>query len=272
MTAVAGRRSRPDPRSGALVAAGAAALAVLVPPVVTEARRLEVAQAAQFVVLAVAVPALVVLGAPWHRLGLASGPGTVGDGEDSTGPGRPRLLDTVAGARRRHRGAGRALGFLAVEVAAVVGWRSKAAVDALAAHGWLVGVEALTLAVAGVGLWLELVVSPPLVPRLSRPMRIALAAVAMWTVWVTAYLVGLAHGQAYPAFHHAAGRGLSVFADQAVTTGVLWFGSLCAFVPVVFANLVQWLRAEEDPDEALHRLLHHERRRGAPPLPRAGGA
>ena len=60
----------------------------------------------------------------------------------------------------------------------------------------------------------------------------------MWTIWVTAYLVGLSHTSVYPAYPHVAGRDLSVSADQALTTGVLWLTSLCVFIPVIFANLV----------------------------------
>ena len=50
-------------------------------------------------------------------------------------------------------------------------------------------------------------------------------------------------------------------ADQAVATGIMWFVSLCAFVPVIFSNLVAWLRSDEDPDDALFRLIRDGRRR-----------
>ena len=45
-------------------------------------------------------------------------------------------------------------------------------------------------------------------------------------------------------------------ADQAVTRPACC-GSVAAaaFLPVIFANLVTWLRSDEDPDEALHRLV-----------------
>ncbi len=122
-------------------------------------------------------------------------------------------------------------------------------------------VEALTLVGAGAGLWLELIGSPPFAPRLARPKRIALAAVAMWTIWVTAYLVGLAHAPVYRAYAHVPGGALSVWADQAITTGVLWLTALCAFLPVIFSNLVLWLRSDEDADEALYRLVRDDRRR-----------
>ncbi len=137
-----------------------------------------------------------------------------------------------------------------------------ATVDALIRHPWLLVVEAVTLVALGTGLWLELVESPPLVPRLSRPHRVALAAVSMWAIWVLAYLVGLSHASWYHAFTHHAGTGLSLSADQQLSTGMMWFISGCAFIPVVFWNLIQWLQSEEDPDEELHHLLRVERLRG----------
>ena len=71
----------------------------------------------------------------------------------------------------------------------------------------------------------------PFSARLARPKRIAVAAVAMWTIWVTAYVVGLSHTSVYRAYAHVAGRELSVSADQALTTWVLWFTSLSTFSP-----------------------------------------
>jgi cytochrome c oxidase assembly factor CtaG len=235
-------------------------LVALVPPLSTEARRVEVFEALQFALLAIGVPALVVLGAPWRLLGLAAEPVAQPDAEGIAVLDRPRMADRVTTARRRHPEPARSLGFLLLELAAVVAWRTPAAVDAVARHGWLSLVEALTLTGAGIGLWLELVESPPVMPRLARPRRIVAAAVAMWTIWVTAYLLGLSHSSVYVAFHHVAGDGLSVAADQALTTWVLWLTSLCAFVPVIFSNLVVWLRGGEDPDDALRRLVRDDRR------------
>jgi cytochrome c oxidase assembly factor CtaG len=159
--------------------------------------------------------------------------------------------------------------YLVLETAVVVAWRIPASVDGLARHGWLSLVEVVTLVGPGIGLWLELVESPPFTPRLARPKRMAVAAVAMWTVWVTAYMVGLSHASVYRTYVHAPGN-LSVSADQAITTGILWFTSLCAFVPVIFSNFMTWLRGDEDPDEALHRLVRDERRRSTH-SPAAGG-
>lgn len=144
--------------------------------------------------------------------------------------------------------------------------RTPAVVDAIAEHSWLALVEAAVLIAGGLAFWLEIVESPPLRPRLSRPKRIALAAVAMWTVWVSAYIMGLSHGSVYSHYHQLAG-GLSVAADQELATFVLWFIAAAAFVPIVFWNLVAWLRADEDPDDSLQRIVRESHRRTWGPAP-----
>ncbi len=236
----------------------------LVPPLVTEARRYEFVEAMQFCVLLVVVPALLVIGAPWRRLGLASAdpppPGADGDPPEAAAGLGP--VDRLARCRRRHPEALRSAGFAGLYLAGAVAWRIPPSVNALQRHPWLVALEAVTLVPVGMGLWLELVESPPLTPRLSRPHRVALAAVSMWAIWVLAYLVGLSHASWYHAYVHHAGSGLSLSADQQLTTGLMWFISGCAFIPVVFWNLIRWLQSEEDPDEELHRLLRQERIRG----------
>ena len=245
-----------------LVLAVVLLVGALVPPLSTAARRVEVLEALQFALLAIGVPALVALGAPWRLLGVAVGSAGVADREGVAVLEQPGVADRAAAARRRHPQLARGVAYLVVDVALVVAWRIPPSVDALAKIGWLSLLEAVTLITAGVGLWLELVESPPFSPRLARPKRIALAAVAMWTIWVTAYLVGLSHASVYRSYDHVVGRNLSVSADQALTTGVLWLTSLCVFIPVIFSNLVLWLRSDEDPDDALYRLLR-DRRRGA---------
>jgi cytochrome c oxidase assembly factor CtaG len=250
-----------------VVFAAVVLVGALVPPLSTAARRVEALEALQFALLAIGVPAFVVLSAPWRLLGLATGPGGVADTEGVEALEGPKVVDRAVAARRRHPELTRSVAFLVLDMAVVAAWRIPVTVDALAQHGWLAPLEAVSLVTAGVGLWLELVESPPFSPRLARPKRIAVAAVAMWTIWVTAYLVGLSHVSVYRSYRHVAGRDLSVSADQAFTTGVLWLTSLCAFIPVIFANLVHWLRSDEDPDDALYRLLRDRRRsEGEPPL------
>ena len=233
-------------------------IACLVPPLSSSARRYEFFEALQFSLLAVVVPVLVVSGSPWRLLRLAAGAAPE-DEDHVVGPlSSLRSIDRLARSRRRHPEKLRSVLFGSLFLCGVILWRIPLTVDALARSPWLLYVEATTLLVVGVGLWLELVESPPLTPRLSRPNRVALAAVSMWTIWILAYLVGLSHASWYHAYAHFPGNGFSLSADQQLTTGTMWFVSGCAFIPVVFWNLVRWLQSEEDPDEELYRLVRQE--------------
>jgi cytochrome c oxidase assembly factor CtaG len=243
-----------------LALAGAALIVVaLVPPVGSLARRYEFVQALQFVIFACAGPALVVLGAPWRRLALAARPGS----------GAARLADRLARARSRRPGALRALGWLAAFIALAVGWRLPATVGALSRDPGLAVVEMVTLVGAGTGVWLELVESPPLLPRLPPQLRTAVAALAMWTNWTLGYLMGMSGGAWAAAFVHSRGLALSTAADQQIATAILWAVPALCFVPVIFVTLMTWLRDTEDPDEELRRAsAKGTGRTGLPGAPR----
>jgi cytochrome c oxidase assembly factor CtaG len=256
---------RPPERIGSwrhvcLGLAGLVAVCALVPPVATEARRLVFVSAIQFSLLAFALPALVALGAPWHILHLARG-----------APDDDVLaVDRLAARRLRHRELVWSLIPIACGVAAVVAWRIPAAVGVSVRHWWVAPLEAVSLLAFGLGLWLELVVSPPLAPRSGYLRRAVLAGLTMWAFWILAYWSGLSTHDVYRSFTHTPG-GLSAAADQQIASGVLWFAAAVALIPVIFWNALQWLQTE-DPDLELLTLARQERRRGTPPLgePRRG--
>jgi cytochrome c oxidase assembly factor CtaG len=240
-----------------LVAAAVVAVLVLVPPLATEARRTEYAAALQFSLFAIAIPALVALGAPGRLLRLA--------GTDAPGA-RPGLADRLADRRRRHRELPWALAFVAGDLGVAIAWHAPGPVSTLGSHGWLAVVEGVTLLAFGLGLWLELVSSPPLEPRSGHLRRVMLAAFSMWAFWILAYVTGLSIHGFYHNFHHAAG-GLSAAADEQISSVVLWFVAAVAFIPVIFWNALTWLQSEEDPDTELRTLTRSERRRGTAPFP-----
>jgi cytochrome c oxidase assembly factor CtaG len=146
---------------------------------------------------------------------------------------------------------------LTVYGASAVFWRTPWCVDALAHHGWLVVLEALSVTLIGTWAWSALVSSPRLPARLTPAQRLAAAALVMWTIWVMAYLVGLSHNSWYRAYDH--GGWLSVSADQQLTTGLLWALSGAAFVPIVFWNLYNWLRHENSADDELAERIKSSR-------------
>jgi len=264
------RRLRPWLAPAGLLAAAA----VLLPPAATSARHYVLAEAIQFAVLAVAAPALIVLGAPWRRParpaprpGPASRPDPVSrfrpaprsrpeSVAPSAVPAAPRrargsLAERLATARS-HRPAGiRPWLSLVAFLAAALAWRLPAAVDALVRHPALIAAEAITLLGAGIALWLELVDSPPLLPRASRPQRAAIAAFPMWAIWASAYVMGFSRTAWFPALARQAGRGLGIVADQQIAAFLLWAIPGIAFIPVVYVSLLTWLRDSADPDEEL---------------------
>lgn len=220
---------------------------VLLPPVLGLAHRYEWAEALQYTVLSLVAPGLLVLGAPWPWAGLG------------------RMAASLSEARRRHREWVRTAAIAVPALACLVAWRTPAAVNALRGGGWLLALEGASLSAAGILLWLEIVESPPLSPRSARPTRIGLSAVSMWAMWTLAYLSGMSKGNWYGGYDHILGRGLSLAADQQVAAGAMWALATASFVPLIFWNLLRWLRGEEDPDHELDRLVREEGRRALPP-------
>lgn len=214
-----------------------AAAGVLLPPAGSAARHYVLAQAVQFAVLAVAVPALLVLGAPWRLR-----------------PAGQRLADRAAIARSHRPGSIRPRLSLVGCIAMVIAWRLPVVVNALVRYPILTLVEAVTLIAAGGALWLELVESPPLLPTMSRPLRALFAALPMWTIWAIAYIMGFSHTVWFTALAHAPGHGIGTIADQEIAAFLLWLIPGLCFVPVVFVSLITWLRDNADPDAGLREV------------------
>ena len=248
-----------------LLACGAVALWLLavIPPVLSLTGDYEFVQSTQFCLFAVVIPALLVVGAPWRWFGLASleEPLVDNDGNQITAtPARP--LDRWVQSRALRKGYRRAVTLLLIFVAQTILWRSAPVVDELIRHPWLSIAESITLVIGGVFFWLELVESVPFRPTTPRPYRIGVAAIAMWTVWVIAYLMAMAQNTWYSGFRHVSARLFSLAVDQQVTTALMWFLSASAFLPIIFSNLNRWLQAEEDPDEELYQLVRRDHSRG----------
>ena len=222
-------------RSRPWLAAAGAALAVicLVPPLSVLARRYLFVESIQFCVFAMAAPALVVLGAPWPLV--------------RVWPAADRLAHRLARARRGRASFVLVLGYLAVWAAVCLCWRLPPVLDGLARYPVLVAAEAVTLCAAGTWLWLELVPSPPLAPRLARPQRACVAVLAMWFTWAVAYVLGFA-AHAVVGAYDGAGSHLSTVADQEITVFLAWAVAGVCFIPVVVVMGLTWLK--EGPEAA----------------------
>jgi len=226
----------------------------LIPPMWGWAQRYEFVQAIQFCLLAFCAPALLVTGAPWN--------GFRHRGETIALDEQLAWFRRWNATRVREHAQLRTLVAAGALVGISIFWRVAPVVNALVHHGALTLVEAVTLFVPSVLLMVELVESPPLTPGISRPYRIGVTAVVMWTTWVVAYLAGMSGTSWYSAFHHVAGSGISASADQQFSAGFVWFLSAAVFVPIVFWNLMHWLQSEEDPNEEIIKLFRQEREHG----------
>ena len=207
------------------------AIAVAVPPLASDARHDAAVQALQFVVFAAVAPALLILG--W--------PASV-TRDDRSRPVRSRRPDRVG-----IRVAASLLPCLALAIT----WRLPVVLAALARDPALTLLELVTLVAAGAALWRELAGLPGAREPLPRPLRAAMAAVAMWTIWAIAYVSGMSAGGATPA---AAGVVISV-ADRQLAVGVLWAVSALCYVPVVFVMAMSWFNDRDNPDAEARQLI-----------------
>lgn len=211
-------------------------LVMLLPPVGTYARQYAFVQALQFVIFAVAAPALLVVGTAARLAARAAWPETV----------TRRLLGRAGG--RRHPSEAMAFRIAALRLltfmALVIVWRLPAATRALAANPLLALLEMLTLAAAGLALWLELAGPAPREARVGRPLRAAMAALSMWTIWIIAYITGMSSSG-------ASGSALGSVTDQQTGVAIMWAVPAICFVPVIYALMISWLGERDDPDREL---------------------
>jgi cytochrome c oxidase assembly factor CtaG len=237
-------------------AAGALLVLATLPPVGTRAAHVVWVQALQFALLIFGAAPLSAFGAP--VVAFRPAPAARVPKASRT---RPSWARDVKLAPLRGW-----LGIFAFWVV-MVGWRVPPAVDAVARQPAWVWLEVPSLLVGGWLLWSALVGSPPWLALHQRPRRMALAAVAMWSTWIFAYVVGFAPRPFYPAF----AREPSPMSSQEIAVAVLWATSALAFVPVFFLNLTRWLRSEETPRRSS--LWHAlERRAAHPSLEGPGGS
>jgi cytochrome c oxidase assembly factor CtaG len=155
------------------------------------------------------IPALAVLGAPWT-------------------PRQGRLAF----------GGAMAAGVVYVGVCLL--WRLPPVLDALARHPILRLPELMTLLLAGTVLWLQLVNSPASAPRLTRPQRAAVAALAMWSTWVIAYVLGFANHAVIHAYDLSGSLG--AVADQEIAAALTWAVAGACFIPVISVTLLGWVQ------------------------------
>lgn len=237
------RAARPAPSQAAAFSAALLLLVVvLVSPVGYWSRYYIWVRSVQDLLLAVVVPALIVLGAPWLVL---------------RGGLRRSGLRRAASQRRGPAGAASAVeeapGWLRLPIAVTVafnvawcGWHLPVPYDAARTQPVVFACEVVTYLGLGVLFWLQLIASRPHVPRLARLRRVALL---VGTAVVGAALgMALVFGSAavYPGYRGSQHHVLSLVADQQMGGAVLWVITLVPYSVAIIALLIGWLNREED--------------------------
>jgi cytochrome c oxidase assembly factor CtaG len=285
-TALPGRPRWPRPRAQAARAVAyqaglLLALLAVVSPMGYWSYRFIWVRNLQDVVLAIAAPALIVLGAPWRpvREGLGLGgrlnrpdqrtAGAVGGEEPATDQpagdepagGEPAGNEAAVGEApgRTWPPGWQAVPILVTVVFCAIWWlwHLPAPFDAALRSSALYAVEVVSYLTAGILLWLQLIESPPLRPQLAPLRRVVLVLAVATSGTVLGLIRVYSAGLVYPAYlgfrHHV----LSVVADQQVGGAVLWVIPLVPLSVLAVALAIGWLQDEESEATAagIDRLL-----------------
>ena len=111
------------------------------------------------------------------------------------------------------------------------------------------------LLTAGTGLWLELANASHGPGQLPRPARAAMAAAAMSTIWVLAYLTGMSSASWFAAYHGVPAGGLNAAADQQIAVANLWAVPTLRFLPVLYVTVIAWLGSASSAGSERRRLF-----------------
>jgi cytochrome c oxidase assembly factor CtaG len=239
----------------------------------------------QDVVLAIAAPALIVLGAPWRPLrqglgldGRLNRPDLRTAGDEPAGD-EPAGDESAGDESAAGEAAGRTWppGWRAVPILVTVVfcalwwlWHLPAPFDAALRSSALYAIEAVSYVTAGILLWLQLIESPPLRPQLAPLRRVVLVLAVATSGTVLGLIRVYSAGLVYPAYlgfrHHV----LSVVADQQVGGAVLWVIPLVPLSVLAVALAIGWLQDEESEATAagIDRLLRQNSAWPSGPGPR----
>ncbi len=260
-----GRSLRPDQVRRAVAFQAGPLLAVLavVSPIGYWSYRFIWVRNFQDVILAIAAPALIVLGAPW--LPLRRGLGLAVRDRAAGAPGEPGGSEATGQDEAAARDWSQGWPALAIAVTAVFCvvwwvWHLPGPFDAAVRSPAVYALEMITYLAAGILLWLQLVESPPLRPQLPPLRRIALVVVLAASGTVLGLIRAYGPGVAYPAYLDV-GRSVSaVVSDQQVGGAILWVIPLIPFSILAVALAVRWLSEDESEPTAadFDRLLKHK--------------
>jgi putative membrane protein len=189
-------------------------------------------RALQMLLVTLAGPGLIVLGAPWQAIRQVPA-------ADAGRAGRVRPVPFLVS---------RPVAAVIVFNAAWLCWQVPALLDLARANSAVALAEHASLLAAGLLFWRQLIAPGP--ARLPSPplRRIALliGTVGVFTVAGMALVFG--SGVVYPAYASAAHHVMTVLDDQQLSGAVLWMGSLPPLMIAGTALVLQWLSNEESEE------------------------
>jgi len=215
----------------------------------------------QDVILAIAAPALIVLGAPWlplrRGLGLA-----VRDWRAAGAPAAPREPGGSDAAGQDWSPGWPALPIVVTVMFCAVWWvwHLPGPFDAAVRSPAVYALEMITYLAAGILMWLQLVESPPLRPQLPPLRRIALVLVLAASGTVLGLIRAYGPGVAYPAYLDSGRSAAAVVSDQQAGGAILWVIPLIPLSILAVGLATRWLSEEESEPSAadFDRLLKHK--------------
>ncbi len=100
----------------------------------------------------------------------------------------------------------------------------------------------LTFITAGMGLFLQLIDSPPFPKRVKNPViRLGMILIGTYSSFMLAMLLGLSSGPWFSVYSHIPGKTLSGMADQQIAASVLWVMCMEPFVYTAYYNIKLWM-------------------------------
>lgn len=199
--------------------------------------------AVQKLMLAVAGPGLIVVGAPWLALArsvrlrrhVSEQPGE----SASAAPSRP--------ARPPWLLAHPLLWVIAFNVV-WIGWQVPALFDPARGNAAVALAEHASYLAAGTMFWLQLSGSRPLSPQTAPLWRVKMVVVTTITTTVLGMVLVFGSTVLYPAYAGAGHQVVSVLDDQQLAGGILWMGMLPALIVACVALLLEWFADEESAE------------------------
>ena len=201
-------------------------------------------RAVQQLLVAVAGPGLIVLGAPWSPLARYVRPRRKGSGQ----AGAPAAARMSGPARPPWALAQPLLWVIAFNIV-LLGWQIPALFDSVRGNAGVALGEHASYVAAGIMFWLQLIGSRPLSPQTVPLRRVKMVVGTVIVSTLLGMVLVFGSRVLYPAYaagtaHHV----MTVLDDQQLAGAVLWMGMLPALIVAGIALLLEWFANEESAE------------------------